>query len=102
MAFWRVIGRLAFDTAAHRNTAGTAIVEEGGTGQAYTDPQGRPAIRFDVAATDEAQARRIRNRVRTARENGWIVAGKFHLHRCTHDEPPDNWRNCKTLQYEES
>jgi len=101
MAFWRVMANVIFDTAAHRDTAQAAVVTRGGTAQAVTDLQGRPGLQADMnLALDDVKARDIRDAIRTAKASGWIVAGTFHLHRCTHDEGPDNWRDCKTLSYE--
>ena len=51
-------------------------------------------------ARDEAKARNIRGALRAAHLAGRIVAGTFTLHRCTHDEGPAAWRDCKTLSYE--
>lgn len=101
MAFWRVMANLAFDTAAHRDTAQAAVVSRGGTAEPVADEQGRPGLRADInVALDDVRARSIRDALRTARTSGWIVAGTLSLHRCTHDEGSANWRDCKTLSYE--
>jgi|SRR3990167_2112971 len=101
MAFWRVMVHVVFDTVAHRDAAQAEVLVRGGTAQTLTDNRGRPGLQADMnLALDEIKARNIRAAIRTAKTSEWIVAGTFHLHRCTHDEGSANWRDCKTLQYE--
>ena len=92
---------LVFDTVAHRDTAQGVVVTRGGTASAFITPDGRPGLQADMnVALDDVKARNIRDGIRLAKTSGWIVGGDFHIHRCTHDEGPDNWRDCKTLSYE--
>ncbi|HAM56722.1 MAG TPA: hypothetical protein DCQ64_15525 [Candidatus Rokubacteria bacterium] len=101
MAFWRVKAFAVFDTAAHRDAARAAVEARGGSATPGTDEEERPTLRADMdLARDEAKARNIRGALRAAHLAGRIVAGTFTLHRCTHDEGPAAWRDCKTLSYE--
>ena len=93
-----------FNTVANRNAAGTWLQNKlaerprfDGDGSAFIDELGRPGIVAMIRYDGAADADWLEGALKTKAQEAGVIAARVSVHECKHDEPPDQWRDCRTI-----